>query len=84
MKSQLDSLSSRLGSFKQEIDGYKNQARMGLRVDESAYQRAIDNHNRLVEEYNALLENGRQKAAEYDREINSVNEMVRRYNQGER
>jgi len=80
----LESLSSRIIRHKQEIEGYENQARLGLNVNRSLYQQALDNHNALVGQYNTFLIDRNAKYAEYSREIDSVNDMVRRFNSGER
>ena len=84
MDSDLESLSSRIIRHKQEIEGYENQARLGLNVNRSLYQQALDNHNALVGQYNTFLIDRNAKYAEYSREIDSVNDMVRRFNSGER
>jgi hypothetical protein len=83
MDSDLESLSSRIDRYKQEIEGYERQTRLGLDVNRSLYQQALDNHNALVKQHNALLLDREAKYAEYSRQIDSVNEMVRRYNSGE-
>jgi chromosome segregation ATPase len=84
MDSSLESLSSWISRYKQEIDGYERQTRLGLNVDRSLYQQALDKHNALVREHNALLLEREARYAEYSREIDSVNDMVRRFNSGER
>ena len=84
MDSNLESLSSQISRHKQEIEEYERQARLGIDVDRSLYQQALDSHNTLVGQYNSLLAERKAKYAEYSREINSVNDMVRRYNSGER
>jgi hypothetical protein len=84
MDSQLGSLSSSIGRYKREIEGYESQARSGLRVNQYSYEQALANHNRLVEQYNALLVRRNAKCSQYDQEIDSVNDMVERYNRGER
>ena len=84
MDSTLESLSTRIARYKQEIEGYERQARLGLNVNRSLYQQALDNHNTLVNQHNVLLPQRNVKYAEYSREIDAVNDMVRRYNSGER
>jgi hypothetical protein len=84
MDSQLESLSSSIGRYKREIEGYESQARSGLRVNQYSYEQALGNHNRLVEQYNALLVRRNAKYSQYEQEIDSVNDMVNRYNRGER
>lgn len=84
MDADLESLSNRIDRYRQEVEGYERQARLGLNVSESLHQQALDNHNSLVKQYNGLLINRNAKYAEYKREIESVNDMVRRYNSGER
>jgi len=84
MDSTLESLSTRISRYKQEIEGYEHQSRLGLNVNRSLYQRALDSHNTLVDQYNAMLTQRNAKYAEYTREIEAVNDMVRRYNSGER
>lgn len=82
--SDLESLSSRLQRYKRDIEDYESRSRLGMGVKLYLYQQAIDEHNRLVKEYNASLADRNLKYAEYSREIESVNDMVRRYNRGER
>ena len=84
MDSKLRSLSASLGTCKREVEGYESQARRGVRVNRSLYQQAIDRHNGLVAQYNSLLADRNLKYNEYERKLNSVNDMVRRYNRGER
>ena len=84
MDSDLESLSSRIARYKQEIEGYERRLRLGLEVNNSLYQQALDNHNALVRQHNSLLIDREAKHAIYSREIDSVNDMVRRYNSGER
>ncbi len=84
MDSQLESLSSSITRYKREIEGYERQARSDLHVNQYSYERALANHNRLVEEYNTLLVRRNAKYSEYEQEIDSVNDMVNRYNRGER
>ncbi len=84
MDSNLESLSSQISRYKREIEGYERQSRLGIDVDRSLYQQALDSHNTLVGQYNSLLAERKAKYAEYSREIDSVNDMVRRYNSGER
>ena len=84
MDSQLESLSSSIGRYQREIEGYERQAQSGLRVNQYSYEQALANHNRLVEQYNALLVRRNAKYSQYEQEIDSVNDMVNRYNRGER
>jgi hypothetical protein len=84
MDFNLKSLSSQISRYKQEIDGYERQAQLGVNVNRSLYQQALDNHNALVGQHNTLLIHREAKYAEYSREIDSVNDMVRRFNRGER
>lgn len=84
MDSQLESLSSSIARYKREIEGYESQARSGLRVNQYSYEQALANHNRLVEQYNALLVRRNAKYSQYGQELDSVNDMVNRYNRGER
>ncbi len=83
MDSRLDSFSKRINRYKQEIEGYERQARLDIQVNESLYQQSLDEHNALVGQYNSLLTERKAKYAEYSRQIESVNDMVRRYNGGE-
>ena len=84
MDSQLESLSSSIGQYEREIEGYESQARSGLRVNQYSYEQALANHNRLVEQFNTLLVRRNAKYSQYDQEVNSVNDMVNRYNRGAR
>lgn len=84
MDERLTSLSSFLKTCKDRIDGYEGQLRSGRQVDQAAYELAVQNHNSTVQQYNSLLADRNTKCAEYRREIESVNDMVRRFNSGER
>ena len=84
MDSQLESLSSSIGRYQREIEGYERQAQSGLRVNQYSYEQALANHNRLVEQYNAVLVRRNAKYSQYEQEIDSVNDMVNRFNRGER
>ena len=84
MDIDLELLSSRLTVNKNQIDGYEGQSRLGRRVDQTAHELAIDNHNSTVKRYNWLVAARKVKYAEYSRDIESVNDMVRRFNSGER
>ena len=84
MNSDLETLSGKLQNSEQEIAGYESRMKLGKDVNEYLYKQTVDAHNRLVEQCNALLANFNLKYAEYTREVNSVNDMVRRYNSGER
>lgn len=84
MDAQLQSWSSEMGRYKIEIQGYERAARNGFRINESAYEQILAGHNRDVDDYNALLEQRREKYETYTNEINALNDLVRRYNQGER
>jgi len=84
MDSQLESLASSIARYKREIEGYESQAQSGLRVKQYSYEHALANHNRLVELYNALLMRRHAKYSQYEQHIDSVNDMVNRYNRGER
>ena len=82
--SQLESLSSSITRYKREIEGYESQARLGRNVNQYTYEQALENHNRLVNQYNAMLVRRNAKYSQYEQEIDSVNDMVNRYNRGER
>jgi chromosome segregation ATPase len=84
MDSRLDSLTSRIRRYKRELEGYEKEARSGLSVNQNSYEEVLANHNRLVEQYNALLARRNSKYKQYEQEIDSVNDMVSRYNRGER
>lgn len=84
MDSELESLSMTLARHKRGIEAWERLARSGQRPDESAYTSTIENHNRIVRQYNSLLSERNAKVSEYQREIKSVNDMVDRCNRGER
>jgi hypothetical protein len=83
-KSTLESLSSRIDGYKRDIDGYESRSRLGEDVDRALYQQAIDEHNRLVDQYESLRADYNSKVEQYNSELRSVNSMVDRYNKGER
>lgn len=84
MDNELESMDSSLRRLRGEISGYELDVRMGRRVNESRYQQTIDAHNDSVEKYNTLVERRNRVFAEYEREVDAVNGLVRRYNRGQR
>ena len=84
MDSQLESVSASITRYKRQIEGYESQVRSGVRVNQYAYEQALEQHNQLVARYNSLLVSRNAKYGDYQREIDSVNDMVSRYNRGER
>ena len=84
MDSRLSSMKLRLAGFKNTIERYESQTRMGYRVDMAAYQRTLDSHNGLVDQHNRLLATRNAKYVSYELELGRVNRMVDRHNLGER
>jgi len=84
MKGVLQSSKTSLEELRQDIDQYESQMRSGYRVNRDLYQRTVDLHNRLVRQYNSDLSAYKTKYTEYEQEFDSVNDMVERYNRGER
>ena len=84
MDSQLESISASITRYKREIKGYETQVWSEFRLNQYAYEQALEQHNRLVARYNSLLVSRNAKYGDYQREIDSVNDMVSRYNRGER
>jgi chromosome segregation ATPase len=84
MDSEIKSLSANLDIYRRKVDGYNSQVRRGVRVNDTLHQRAVDRHNQLVQQIKSLAGQRELKFDEYQREIESVNNLVGRYNRGER
>lgn len=84
LDSASESLSGQLDQYKRAIEGYEFHVQAGIEVNQYSYQEAIDLHNTLARQYNVLLASRRSKYNEYQQEISSVNDMVRRHNAGQR
>lgn len=82
--SDLESLSASSTRYKREIEGFERQASSGLRIDQYAYEQALEAYNRLVGQHNSLLASRNAKYETYKREIDLINDLVNRYNRGER
>ena len=84
MDSQLEFLRQEIDQYKTQLETYESRNRSGLYVDEDQYEQTRQRHNSLVRQHNSLLAERNAAYAQYEREIDSVNELVRRYNAGER
>jgi len=84
MDSELEQLSVSIARHKRGIEGYERLVGSGKRPDELACRQTVENHNRLTDQHNSLLSGRNAKYSEYQREIASVNDMIARYNRGER
>ena len=84
MDSEIESLSVSIGRYKRELEGYNSQLNRGVQVNDDLYQRAMNGHNHLAGQYNSLVSQRKLKYEDYKRELDSVNDMVGRYNLGER
>jgi hypothetical protein len=91
MKSELKTLHAQLASLSLRMDGYQHsvanqasRAAAGQGFNLEASMKALSNYNDLVAQYKGLLADVRKKEAAYRAQIDSVNEMVNRYNSGAR
>lgn len=78
--SSMESLSSRINSLKLQIDQYESAAANGQYVNQYSYNSVIENHNKLVNEYNSVLSKRKIKYSEYEQEFKRVNGLIERYN----
>jgi TolA-binding protein len=76
MDREIEQSKDLLNSSKVALDLMKNQND----VDEPTYNRAVSGHNRIVDRYNQLLRNEKEKAALYHALVIEVNGSIDRYN----
>lgn len=84
LDADMDAMSPKINSLAAEIEQFEKNNAAGLYVNRTLYQNVIDEHNAWVARYNAKLKERKAQYAEYQRQIADVNDMVRRYNGGER
>lgn len=80
MDSSMEAISTQINSSKTQINNYESSAANGQYVNQYSYNSALENHNSLVDKYNAILAKRRVKYSEYEREFKRVNNLVDRYN----
>jgi hypothetical protein len=80
IKSDVDHFHSLLSTYKSEIDHYESDARMGLSVDQSVYQTAIDTYNGYVRRFNNRLEDYNSLHAQYEALLVTTNNLIDQYN----
>jgi hypothetical protein len=76
---ELDSLKSRLDRLRSDIDFYESQQALGAYGNEFQYRTDIDDHNRLVREYNSALTDQQLRIARYNSLLRSHNAAVAEY-----
>ncbi len=84
LDSQLDSLKNQIQQYKVDLADYERKSRSGTYVNEYRYEETLQNHNSLVNQFNSIIEKRKTVYAQYKIEVESVNDMIRRYNAGER
>jgi hypothetical protein len=84
MDEERKSLSIKIENYKNEIDIFELAVSQGRSINQYQYQEIIDEHNNLVEQHNSLLVDIETKNNIYKAKLESVNEMVDRFNKGER
>lgn len=87
MEAELEDLEHEMNVHKSRIDrlagtieSMERSAQLGLNIDQSAYDRAIADHNREVDAYNDILSGYRDRHARYKREVAEYNDLVDRFN----
>ena len=80
MDSSMEAISTQINSAKTQINNYESSADNGQYVNQYSYNSTLENHNSLVNKYNAILAKRRVKYSEYEREFKRVNDLIGRYN----
>lgn len=80
MDYSLEALSSRIKTLKTQIEKYESYAAKGADVSSYSYQQSIDEHNKLVEQYNTTLITRNAKYVSYEKEFKRVNDLIDKYN----
>lgn len=80
MDYSLEALSSRIKTLKTQIEKYESYAAKGADVSSYSYQQSLDEHNKLVEQYNSTLVTRQAKYASYEKNFKQINDMINRYN----
>ena len=76
MDRQVEQTKASLSSSKANLEFMKNQND----VDEATFTRAVGRHNQIVDRYNQLLRDEKEKAAEYHAVVAEVSASIDRYN----
>lgn len=84
MDEQLKTWSAQIEAGEAAIRDFTDRVGRSLPVDRAAFEQTVKDHNDLVTRFNALAAEHRTKAAQYMDLIKSVNDMVVRYNRGQR
>jgi hypothetical protein len=77
---QLDGLKAELKQLKSSIDDFKRRVSLGLDVVDAEYDRAIDDHNTKVQDYDDRLHVCRSLVAAYNAALADHHEAVREHN----
>ncbi len=77
---QVESLSTKINTLKTKIGKYESEAIRGANVNEYSYNQTLDEHNKLVEQYNSMLMTRNAKYTFYEKEFKRINDMINKYN----
>jgi hypothetical protein len=80
LNSQLDATLSRINNLKQTIKIYEAQKARGRHVDPYEYRRTVTEHSELLDKYERLRSDYRNRYSEYEKELKRVNEMIDQHN----
>jgi hypothetical protein len=83
MKTELDDIDRQVEQTNESLS--KSKTTLALmknqnEVDDATFNRAVGKHNQLVDRYNQLLRDEKEKAAEYHAVVAEVNVSIDRYN----
>jgi hypothetical protein len=81
MSANLDVIKGNIDNYKTKLEHQEQQARLGLHIDEYLYHNNVDEHNRLVREFNNTLSNYKASFAKYEKLLDKDSLMVKQHNE---
>jgi tetratricopeptide (TPR) repeat protein len=76
----LESQKTRIDELKRELRRIESDANLGVTVDRLGYERVLQRHNVLVDDYNSRLETYRAEYARYKADLADLNRQIDAYN----
>lgn len=80
IEAEIDRLKSQINTDADQIRKTRNDAQLGLGVDESAYNQLVNEHNALVPTHNERLSEFKRIYTEYKKLLEEDGRLVERYN----
>ncbi len=81
MTANMEGLKRKIDNYKTVLEHQEQQARLGLNIDEYLYQINLDEHNRLVREFNNTLSTYNATFAKYEKMVDQDKFMVKQHNE---